>query len=178
MTQGALHRRWAGAFPAVITAGICDTILISGAVLGLSAAAEGHDTLKAVVSWVGVLFLIYMGWTTWRSEPKAGEQPADEAWPMRRQVMFAASVSLLNPHAILDTLGIIGNAALDQQAGAPRLAFTLTCIAVSWVWFTLLAVSGRLLGVAAAGQNRRRWLNRASALIMWVVAAQFLYSLL
>jgi len=175
LTQGALHRRWFGALPAVLTAAICDTLLITVAISGLSLVILTIPWFKAALSWVGVLFLAYMGWATWRSEPEA-EVAAGELWPLRRQVTFAASVSLLNPHAILDTVAVIGTSAL-QYSGGERLAFALTCIAVSWLWFAGLALAGYLMGVVASGVNLRRWLNRASAVIMWGVALKLLLSL-
>lgn len=172
LTQGALHRRWAGALPAVLTAAICDTILITVAVSGISLVVLTIPWFKQALSWVGVLFLLYMGWATWRSTPSVDSAASDE-WPLRRQITFAASVSLLNPHAILDTIAVIGTTSL-QYVGAAKLGYTLTCIAVSWLWFTGLAMAGHLLGMAASGVGLRRWLNRISALIMWWVAAQFL----
>jgi L-lysine exporter family protein LysE/ArgO len=177
LTQGALHRSRLGSLPAVITASVCDTVLITVAVSGVSLVVLTIPWFKTALSWVGVLFLAYMGWATWRSQP-AGAGPGAEAneWPLRRQVLFAASVSLLNPHAILDTVAVIGTTAL-QYSGTPRLAYTLACIAVSWLWFAALATAGRMLGLAASGLDLRRWLNRGSALIMWVVAGQFLYAL-
>lgn len=175
MTQGALHRRWAGALPAVLTAAVSDTILITLAVSGLSLVILKIGWIKVALSWAGVLFLAYMGWATWRSETDR-EQAAGEGWPARRQIGFAASVSLLNPHAILDTVAVIGTHSL-QYSGGPRLGFALACIAVSWIWFFGLATAGYILGTAAAGAQLRRWLNRISALVMWVVAAQFLWSL-
>ncbi|MFZ5816146.1 MAG: LysE/ArgO family amino acid transporter [Bacillota bacterium] len=176
LTQGALHRRWAGALPAVLTAAVSDTLLITAAVSGLSLVILTIPWLKGALSWAGVLFLAYMGWATWRSQPEA-EQAVGERWSARRQVAFGASVSLLNPHAILDTVAVIGTSSL-QYSGGPRLAFALTCIAVSWLWFIGLATAGYLLGLAASGLSLRRWLNRVSALIMWAVAAQLLRSLL
>lgn len=176
LTQGALHRRWAGALPAVLTAAVSDTLLITAAVSGLSLVILTIPWLKVALSWIGVLFLAYMGWATWRSDVEA-EQAVGERWPARRQITFAASVSLLNPHAILDTVAVIGTNSL-QYTGAPRLGFALTCIVVSWLWFLGLATAGYLLGLAASGVKLRRRLNQGSALIMWAVAAQLLWSLI
>lgn len=176
LTQGALHRRWVGALPAVLTAAISDTFLITAAVSGLSLVILNFPLLQVGLSWIGVLFLAYMGWATWRSEVEE-EQSVGERWPARRQIAFAASVSLLNPHAILDTVAVIGTNSL-QYSGTPKLAFALTCIVVSWLWFVGLATGGYLLGLAASGARLRRRLNQASALVMWVVAAQFLWSLI
>lgn len=175
LTQGALHRRWAGALPAVLTAAVSDTLLITAAVSGLSLVILTIPWFKVALSWTGVLFLTYMGWVTWRTEPEA-EQTVGERWPARRQIAFAASVSLLNPHAILDTVAVIGVNSL-AYSGTLLIAFALTCIAVSWLWFIGLAMAGSLLGVAASGVHLQRRLNWVSAVIMWIVAAQFLRSL-
>lgn len=183
MTQGALHRRWAGALPAVVTAGICDTLLTTAAVSGVSLLVLTVPWFRTALSWIGVGFLTVLGWATWRSKP-AVETTGDEEWPLRRQILFAASVSLLNPHAILDTVAVIGTNSL-QYGGMARLGFTLACISVSWLWFFGLATGGHLLGRLAVGgragrdtgRNFLTWLNRASALIMWAVAFQFLLNL-
>lgn len=176
LAQGALNRRFLGALPAVLTAAVCDTLLITVAVSGLSLVILTIPWLKVGLSWVGVLFLAYMGWVTWRSEVEE-EQALGERWTARRQIAFAASVSLLNPHAILDTVAVIGTNSL-QYSGTAKLAFALTCVAVSWLWFFGLATAGYLLGLAASGARLRRRLNQGSALVMWVVAAKFLWSLL
>jgi L-lysine exporter family protein LysE/ArgO len=173
-TQGALHRRWPGALPAVITAGLCDTLLITVAVSGLSLVVLAVPWFKTALAWAGVLFLAYMGWATWRSQPAA--EAGGEEWPARRQVLFAASVSLLNPHAILDTVAVIGTSAL-AYSGGPRLAYTLACVAVSWLWFLGLSAAGHWLGMAAGGTALRRWLNRISAVIMWGVGIQLIWQL-
>ena len=108
---------------------------------------------------------------------RCGDGTEADAWPAKRQIAFAASVSLLNPHAILDTVGVIGTSAL-QYAGNARLGYAATCAAVSWAWFFGLATAGHFLGVAAGGVNLRQWLNRLSAVVMWLVALRFLWTLL
>jgi L-lysine exporter family protein LysE/ArgO len=153
-------------------AALCDTVLITVAVSGLSLVMLAVPWFKGTLTWIGVLFLLYMGWATWRTRPEA--EGAAEEWPARRQLAFAASVSLLNPHAIMDTVGVIGISSL-AYSGAPRLGFTLACISVSWLWFFGLATAGYLLGLAAGGAALRRWLNRISAVIMWGVALQLVF---
>lgn len=49
-------------------------------------------------------------------------------------MLFAMSVSLPNPHAILDTMGVIGTSSLKYN-GTEKLVFTVVCIVVSWLWF-------------------------------------------
>ncbi|MGE5560233.1 MAG: LysE/ArgO family amino acid transporter [Chloroflexota bacterium] len=185
LNQGTLHKRWRSAVPAAVTASVCDTLLILLAVLGVSVAVLAADWLNRALTGAGVLFLAYMGWTTWprhtgTAAGGTGDDPAvpHEAWPARRQVAFAVSVSLLNPHAIMDTVAVLGPASLSHPAGAARLAFTAACIINSWVWFFLLITVGHTLRASGRVEQLRLWFNRASALVMWYTASLLLRRLI
>ena len=167
LTQGAAHARLALAMPAVAVAALCDTALIVLSVLGVSLVVLTFAWVKTALLLAGVGFLVVFGVLLWRGA--ASDESGDNRsghWPLRRQVAFAASVSLLNPHAILDTTGVIGTSSLSYS-GDERVAFTIAAILVSWMWFLTLAVAGRML-MAVPGV--RGILNRVSAVIMWVTA--------
>lgn len=174
LQQGVIHPRLRRGIPVVVTAALCDTLLIVVAVLGVSVVVLQVTWFKAVISWLGIAFLAYMGWVTWRTGASNGPNREAAQWPVKRQVLFSATVSLLNPHAIMDTVGIIGTTALRFE-GPERWAYTITCIVVSWLWFITLLVVGRLLG--ATGDQWKVWLNKASAVIMWGVGLQLLWSM-
>jgi L-lysine exporter family protein LysE/ArgO len=173
-SQGATQPRWLRAIPVVLTAALCDTLLILLAVLGVSVVVLAIPWFRTVLIGAGIVFLTVVGWLTWRSDG-AGDDRAGEAsrWPVGRQVMFAVSISLLNPHAILDTIGVIGTSSLSY-AGPERAAFTAACVINSWLWFLGLMTAGRLVGHF---EGVRRWLNRVSAIVMWLSAIYLLYSL-
>lgn len=63
----------------------------------------------------------------------------------KKQVLFAASVSLLNPHAIMDTVGVIGLSSLRYH-GEEKVIFAVSCMLVSWIWFLGLSPIGRISG--------------------------------
>lgn len=172
-SQGAAQPKLRRALPVVIAAAICDTLLISIAVLGVSTVVLTVPWIKLVLGVVGVGFLLTIGWVTWRSDGATTLDQAAHLWPIKRQIVFALSVSLLNPHAILDTIGVIGTSSLTYL-NADRLAFTLACVLNSWLWFFGLAVVGR---VAGSFDVVRQWLNRASAVIMWLSAIYLVYNL-
>ena len=142
--QGATQPRFVSVLPVVITASICDTALVVAAVLGVSVIVMGITWLKVTLMVFGIMFLIYMGYVTWNNKPQ-NQDAQGSVFTTKKQIMFAASVSLLNPHAILDTVGVIGTSSL-RYAGMEKLAFAAACIAVSWIWFTGLAIGGRLTG--------------------------------
>lgn len=79
------------------------------------------------------------------------------------------SVSLLNPHAILDTIGVIGTSSL-AYLGVEKLAFAVSCILVSWLWFLGLGIVGRMTGKLDQSGRFLLVLNKISAIVMWGTA--------
>lgn len=176
--QGAVQPRILRWLPVVAVAALCDTLLILLAVGGVSVAVLSLAWLKAGLVGTGVAFLGYMGWLTWSTAVKVEDNSQAQAdWPLNRQVAFAMSVSLLNPHAILDTIGVIGTSSLAYTESA-KTAFTLACILVSWVWFFSLAMTGRFLQKVDRTGNILTMLNKISAVIMWISAVYLLMSLI
>lgn len=164
--QGAVQHRFTGAIPVVVTASLCDTLLILAAVFGVSVLVLGSPVIKSLLLGAGTLFLLYMGWVIWHTRPAAAGQEGTPALGFARQVFFAVSVSLLNPHAILDTVAVIGTSSLSYSE-EPRAAFTAAAVLVSWVWFFFLALAGRTVGRLDRSGRLLTVVNRVSAAIMW-----------
>jgi L-lysine exporter family protein LysE/ArgO len=175
--QGALQQSFINVLPIVITASLCDTLLILVSVLGVSILILGSFWIKAILIGVGFIFLIYMGWTTWNSKPSNERKKTAENFSIKQQILFAASVSLLNPHAIMDTVGVIGTSSLRYQ-GEEKVIFAVACILVSWIWFLGLSLIGRVSGKLDKSGNFLLTLNKISALVMWGAAVYLVISLL
>ena len=170
-SQGTIHKRWMTMIPIIVTAGISDTLLITAAVFGVSVVVMNLIWMKLALVAGGVLFLTYMGIITWRTKPKLIGKDAGtvQSISFMRTVSFTLMVSLLNPHAILDTIGVIGTSSLPYH-GLEKIAFTAACIIVSWMWFLTLAVLGRFVGMRDQTGRFLFYLNKISALIMWAAA--------
>ncbi|MNC05224.1 Arginine exporter protein ArgO [compost metagenome] len=164
--QGALHPRFRSVLPVVVTAALCDTLLIGAAVGGISLLLLTLDWLIPVVYGAGVLFLLFMGWQIWSAAPAAGNT---KQLSPKGQIGYALSVSLLNPHALLDTVGVIGTGSLGYE-GVERWGFAAATAGVSWVWFLGLAAAGRMLGRADTSGRMIRLMNQGSALLIWAIA--------
>ncbi|UFJ40180.1 LysE/ArgO family amino acid transporter [Brevibacillus humidisoli] len=175
--QGATQPRLIRAVPAVLTATLCDMLLILLAVLGVSLIVLQVVWLKTLLFGAGLVFLLYMGWSIWRSPAGVSQAERPEPFSPRKQIAFAASVSLLNPHAIMDTIGVIGTSSL-QYDSPDKWVFTASCILVSFIWFVGLAVCGRLIGRFDGSGRWLLWINRLSAVIIWGVAAYMGWQLL
>ena len=172
--QGANQPKYRYVLPAIITAGLSDSLLIIIAVVGVSIIIMSLPVLQAIIYIVGLIFLMYMAWTIWHDKPSTDGE-AQIMSPMK-QVSFALSVSLLNPHAILDTIGVIGSAAL--YSGSNKIAFTIACISVSWLWFFLLAILGEMVGSIDKTGKLLTIINKLSSIIIIIVALMILQKLI
>lgn len=172
-TQGVMQPSLVRALPAALTAAICDTVLIVLAVFGLSLIVMEFEGLRLMLLCGGVLFLFYMGRVMWKSNASELE---GKAMPVKKQIAFALSVSLLNPHALLDTIGVIGTSAM-LYSGTAQLYFMLACIVVSWIWFFGLVGIGAMVKKLKLPKAVFITLNKLSALFIWVTALYLLYGL-
>lgn len=165
-SQGATQPKLIGALPATITAALCDTFLILLAIFGLSVIVLQFEWLRVSLMIAGILFLLYMGYAIWRAEPTF---KANNALPTHQQIIFALSVSLLNPHAMLDIVGVIGTSAL-KYVGTEQILFTVACITVSWLWFFGIMLAGSIMKKLDATGGLMNIFNKCSALFIWGTA--------
>ncbi|WFE21948.1 LysE family transporter [Solwaraspora sp. WMMD937] len=167
---------------AVLAAGCCDTLLIVAGVAGVSGLIATVPGVRPALLVFGVVFLTYLGVRSIRTAgghltvgPPGGPGPEPAAGSVRQVVGRTVSVSLLNPHAILDMVGVIGAAVIAQPADS-RATFAAGTLSASWTWFLVLAVG--------AAQARRfltprviAWFDRVSGAIMLVFAGHFAFEL-
>lgn len=171
-SQGIAQPRLIKAFPAMITAAICDSVLIILSVAGLSLAVTQFEWLRLMLLIGGIIFLLYMGTMIWSSK-SISNLDEHESLPLKKQILFACSVSILNPHALLDTIGVIGTSAV-QYSGQDQVLFTLACIAVSWLWFLGLVVAGAVFRKMSLPDRVFVLFNRCSAVFIWGTAIYLL----
>lgn len=164
--QGANQKKISKVLPVIITAGLCDTFLIVIAILGVSLILISMPTLQLFIYIIGFLFLMYMAWSLWTEKPSNIEEI--EPMPAKKQILFALSVSLLNPHAIMDTVGVIGTSA-SVYDGYDKVVFSLATISVSWIWFVFLAILGRITGKIDKSDKYIVILNKVSSVIVIIV---------
>ena len=172
LCQGAVQPNLFLALPSVATAALCDTLLIIAAVAGVTNLLPVGMQAVSFLAAAACLLLFYWGWRSWNSTGETSFKM--EALTPTRQIGMAAGVSLGNPHAILDTIGIIGVSSL-QYGGSEKVLFALACIGVSWLWFLSLALLGRSFGSRFISEGR--YLNRIAALCIWFAGACMLWRL-
>lgn len=170
LTQGARGGRpWLVA--GVCTA--CDALLIGLGVGGVGGLAAGRPGLAGWLGLAGAAFLAAYGARALASALRGGSLEADRAAPKTDAAgIFAAAalVSLLNPHALLDTVVLIGGLSSRLDAGS-RLAFGLGAVCASACWFYSLSLGGRVLAPVLRRKSAWRALDGLVCLSMWWLAA-------
>ena len=159
---------WPRAGWAVIAAGCCDTLLILAGAAGVSGLLAGFPALRGALLVGGAGFLSYLGIQSWRHAAATVRLDVGEPLGARSVVRRTVAVSLLNPHAILDTVGVIG-AAIAAQTGPSRIAFAGGAVSASWLWFLLLA-GGAATMRRYLTPRRAMWFERISGSVMLLFA--------
>lgn len=165
--QGVTQKKWRHTLPSVLTAFACDMILILCAVMGISLIVFSFPIVKNGIYLIGIIFLSYMGFMTWRSQNHT--QISQKPLSSKQQMVFATSVSLLNPHAILDSIAVIGTNSLNFL-GTAKLSYTLACLLVSLTWFLGLSLAGHYLKKIDTSGKVLRVLGKISSITIWLAA--------
>ncbi len=153
------------AFVGVAAVCLCDTFLIVTGAVGASAllALLGYRDLLTVA---GGAYLLVMGLLMLRARPHHAEAEHDAR--SARTVFQALCVSVLNPHALLDTVGVLGG-AISSQAADGRILFAGGVVGASWVWYSALS-AGASVFKKRVTPSVRAWMQRVSGAIMLSLA--------
>ena len=127
------------------TAAICDTLLIGISILGLSGIIMKWELVLNLFFVFGICFIFVYGFKLLRTKYKESSLESSVSKKTSKLIYITILLSLLNPYALLDTVGTIGTFSLSYHTLDQRLVFGLGCIVTSWVWFYFLAFFGRLV---------------------------------
>ncbi len=161
---------------AALTCFLCDSVLVYASVAKLHEVLDDHLLLQQGLTWLGSLFLLLYGIKTLR---QAGCQQAvaivaaasTTRW---RIIMMSLGFSLLNPHAIIDSLVIIGGGS--SQFPQHRGAFFFGVITASFLWFFLLTFILRFFSKTFSQAWLWRRIEYSSGVLMILLGLQFAYN--
>lgn len=118
---------------------VCDGLLVAASITGLHHALMNHPALQSLLTWFGVLFLLYYGTCALNKglkKPSINDKAQVETSNRLQIILLALSFSLLNPHAIIDSLIIIGGGS-SQFPDHPYL-FLMGVLTASALWLSTL----------------------------------------
>lgn len=161
----------------LMVAGICfssDTALILLGVFGGGALINQSPLLLQLVTWGGVVFLLWYGFGAFRAalRVKAGQVQMEPAAKSRWHIaLIVLAVTWLNPHVYLDTVVVLGSIG-GQMLTDERQWFALGALSASFIWFFALAVAAAKLAPWLQTALAQRIINVFIGSIMWFIAWQ------
>ncbi|HEU0229117.1 MAG TPA: LysE family transporter [Burkholderiaceae bacterium] len=139
---------------------ICQVIVVG---VGLGALIAASESVFSVVKWLGVAYLIYLGWKQFRTDasPVAVESNRASHFSIRELVTHGWLVNITNPKGTVFLLAVVPQFLdLSHPLAAQYLAIGATlCFTDLFAMGFYTALSSRLLKVL---RNPRhiRWMNR------------------
>ena len=137
--QGALRRH---VVLSTLTCFISDAILITASVAGLHHLLELHPAWQAWISALGFLFLMFYGLRSmyYALTVATDLEKKEHSVQGRKQIiLLSLGFSLLNPHAIVDSLVLIGGGSTRYPGH--QSAFLSGVLTSSLIWFTMLTLT-------------------------------------
>ncbi|NHQ86312.1 amino acid transporter [Iodobacter sp. HSC-16F04] len=129
-------------FLTALICSLCDLVLMSIGVAGMGHALNTMPDLQRWMAIFGTVFVLWYGFNAFKKalHPDVlGDDHRERAFVTPGKVILAGlAFSLLNPHALLDTVVLVGSIGA-QQAPAERPLFVLGAVGFSFVWFFSLA---------------------------------------
>lgn len=176
LRQGLLRTH---VFPLCLFCGFSDALLIAAGVAGFGYIVDLAPWLPTIMALGGALFLILYGTTrliaAWRGKYALQIEGKSAAlWPT---LGVAATLTWLNPHVYLDTLGLIGAVSTQYTNPITLWAFGSAAIAASFIFFFSLGYGARLLAPFMKSTQTWRILDGIIGLTMFAIAAKLLLSL-
>lgn len=163
-------------FTSALTCCLADIFLIGMGVGGFGQILITYDLFLDIARFGGAAFLFWYGFRSFRSvfgESKMDLSSSPERPDLKTTIITLLAVSLLNPHAYLDAVVLLGSIGA-QFPDNERYSFGLGAIFASIVWFFTLAYGSRYL--APLFQSPRAWkiLDFIIGCIMWTIAGSLL----
>ena len=158
--------------PVALICTIWDITLISLGVLGLGSFILAHPQIQSFATWGGILFLVYFGFGALRSALKDSNlitNNQNNKQSLKKVVLTTLAVSILNPHVYLDTIVLLGSISTNYE-GLGRYYFGGGAILASILWFSMLAVCGRVLAPYFTKPLAWRILDGVVCFIVWSLA--------
>lgn len=158
-----------------LTAMLCsgiDAILISFGVLGFGQIVSSVPLFLELAKYFAFIFLLIYGALSLKSAftSKSLEELQENCLPsLKRTTLMLLALSLLNPHAYLDTVILLGSIASHLPLHE-QVYFAVGAIASSFGWFFALTYGSRYLSPLLQKPIAWRIIDTLVAFMMWGIA--------
>lgn len=140
-------------------------LIMLGSVAGLGAILAASQVAFSIVKYAGALYLVYIGFRTWRAPPRVEKSAAVAPAGGNRWELFRTGVlvSLSNPKAFIFFMALFPQFMNKQAAQLPQLVILMvTFMVIETFWQFVYAGGGARLARWLTSERRMRLVNRLS----------------
>lgn len=156
--------------------GLLLVLLIAGG--GVGSLLIASDWAFALVKILGAGYLIYLGWSQWRSQSGGlalGQQQA-AALPWQQRTLAGFLTNATNPKGIIFMVAVLPQFLSSQKPLWLQLAImSVTCLAVDTVVMHGYAAGASALRQCMRSPQAQRWQNRVFGGLLMLVGAGLLF---
>lgn len=152
---------------------LCDLTIIMLGVMGAATLFHHFPEFKIVVGIVGIIFLLQYGIGKLR-KPKEDLYLSDvvKEKSLRKSILSAITFSILNPHAYLDGIVLIGGYSSKYSELPLRMGVGLGAAFCSLVWFLILSSASGMMMPLFQNPRRMRWMMSTAGLVLIFLSAR------
>lgn len=153
---------------------LCDFTLIMMGVAGAATLFNLFPQVKIFVGILGVGFLILYGLGKIRSQGMNFDlnSPQSTSGSLRLAIMSSVTFSVINPHAYLDGVVLIGGYSSKFPDLTSRLALGFGASSFSLLWFLTLSMGASILMPLFQDAKRLRFVMGAAGVVLIFLSAR------
>ena len=155
---------------AVVVCAVSDAFLIVLGISGLGALFRSIPVALVVMKWVGVAYLLWYAFRSFRSAMRPNALIAGEQAVLSRRsvLLMVLGFTFLNPHVYLDTVLLLGS--IGNQYEPNQWWFALGASIASVTWFSVLGFGARTAAPLMSRPITWRILDTGIGLVMLAIA--------
>ncbi len=150
----------------------CDLLLIMAGVIGAATIFNQFPQIKIIVGVIGVGFLILYGIGKLTHENAEITFNEDKSSGLKVAILNAVTFSVINPHAYLDGIVLIGGYSSKYSDLSMRLAFGLGAASFSLIWFLALSTGAAIMMPFFQSPKRMRIIMSSAGLVLLFLSAK------
>jgi len=150
----------------------CDLLLILLGVLGAATFFNYFPQLKVIIGGFGVGFLIIYGVGKVIFDNDVDIRTPTTGTSIKAAIISSITFSVLNPHAYLDGIVLIGGYSSKYPELSHRLALGLGASTFSLIWFLLLSYGAASLMPFFRNPRRMRFVMSTAGFILLFLSAR------
>lgn len=149
---------------------ILDAFLISLGIVGFGELITIYPELMNITKYFAIAFLVVYGFLSLKSAFKAKSLTTHHpVRSLQKTILLLLTFSLLNPHAYLDTVVLLGSIAAELPVN-DQIYFGIGAVSASFIWFFSLTYGSHLLSPLLNHASTWRVIDILIAIMMWGIA--------